>query len=204
MSSAGDLEDCGASPREPSRRSRAYFSSVVRPDKRAIGWYQVRPSSDVLGGVDLQRTSQRETRAVNEETRGGRHVGVARSPFAPASGGAAAGYHVVEGWAGSYPEVTGYFVPTLLYYGERFQNPALCEIGERAGGWPDTRLPGGAICRKQWFAGNISPSVFNTAQVIEGWCALAPGSASIRCGDWLLLASLAIGFSANRRPTEAG
>ncbi len=85
-------------------------------------------------------------------------------------GGAPAEYHVVAGWGAPYPEVTGYLIPTLLREGER-------AAAERAGEWlVRTRLPNGAVCRKQWAADNATPSVFNTAQVLEGWCALAESS----------------------------
>ncbi len=96
--------------------------------------------------------------------------------------GASAGYHVVQGWAAPYPEVTGYLIPTLLRDGDTVSHAAALRAGE----WlAQTRLPSGAICRKQWQPGVTDPSVFNTAQVIEGWCALADhrGDAS-----WLALA----------------
>jgi glycosyltransferase involved in cell wall biosynthesis len=113
-------------------------------------------------------------------------------------GGVAANYHVVRGWAASYPEVTGYLIPTLLEYSVTRRDPALRERARRAGEWlARTRLPGGAVCRKQWFEGNTAPSVFNTAQVIDGWCALERAAVppvddsswlalARRSGDWLL------------------
>lgn len=109
---------------------------------------------------------------------------------ASGEGGVAAGYHVIHGWAASYPEVTGYLVPTLLHYGVRRAQAALLERARHAGSWlARTRLSDGAICRKQWFAGNTTPSVFNTAQVVDGWCALARhGLGRAAEGDWLALA----------------
>ena len=113
--------------------------------------------------------------------------------------GASARYHVTSGWAGAYPEITGYLITTLLHYGIAWNDPALTDAAARAGEWlARTRLAGGAICRKQWYPGNSTPSVFNTAQVVEGWCALAransaePGAGAAwielarESGDWLL------------------
>ena len=113
-----------------------------------------------------------------------------RAFAAGVNGGVSAGYHVVHGWAASYPEVTGYLIPTLVHYASIRQNPELLARARRAGGWlARTRLPGGAVCRKQWFVGNTAPSVFNTAQVVEGWCTLArAGISPTDEGDWLLLA----------------
>jgi hypothetical protein len=114
-------------------------------------------------------------------------------------GGAAAGYHLTDGWAGSYPEITGYLIPTLLHYDKKQSEPVLAGVARSAGAWlAETRLPDGAICRKQWYPGNMAPSVFNTGQVIEGWCSLARASVppvgqghdwlslAKQSGDWLL------------------
>jgi uncharacterized protein YyaL (SSP411 family) len=108
--------------------------------------------------------------------------------------GASAGYHVVEGWAPPYPEVTGYLIPTLLRELEPDRAAGASLVAVRAGVWlVDTRLPEGGICRKQWSFDATTPSVFNTAQVIDGWCALADRTADARwieraseSADWIL------------------
>ncbi len=90
---------------------------------------------------------------------------------------AAAAYSLVLGWGGPYPEITGYCIPTLLDAGRALGDPSLGALAERAGHWlARTRLSNGAICRKQWTPSNDAPSVFNTGQVIDGWCALADES----------------------------
>jgi len=108
---------------------------------------------------------------------------------------AAASYGMVSGWAGPYPEITGYCIPTLLRYAVQTKDDTLSDLAHRAGHWlARTRLEGGAICRKQWHPGNTTPSVFNTGQVVDGWCALAEQDAAHplwrglarESGDWLL------------------
>jgi len=112
-----------------------------------------------------------------------------RALAAGGDGGAPAHYHVVQGWAAAYPEITGYLIPTLLHYATLPDQASLTDLAVRAGDWlARTRLPRGAICRKQWYAGNTAPSVFNTAQVIEGWCALATTQQGLRRHDWVELA----------------
>jgi len=109
-------------------------------------------------------------------------------------GAAAAAYSLVLGWGGPYPEITGYCIPTLLDAGRTLGDPSLGALAERAGYWlARTRLPSGAICRKQWTPSNDVPSVFNTGQVIDGWCALAAESAdpqwanyARKSAEWLL------------------
>jgi glycosyltransferase involved in cell wall biosynthesis len=105
--------------------------------------------------------------------------------------GASARYHVTHGWAGAYPEITGYLISTLLHYATAWNDSRLAEAAVRAGQWlARTRLPNGAICRKQWYPGNSVPSVFNTAQVIEGWCALArrPSADASGAAQWIAFA----------------
>jgi hypothetical protein len=100
---------------------------------------------------------------------------------------AAASYTMVAGWTAPYPEITGYCIPTLLDYGARARDESLIDLAHRAGHWlASTRLPGGAICRKQWHPDNTTPSVFNTGQVLDGWCALARVD-SAHPGRWLRL-----------------
>ena len=109
-------------------------------------------------------------------------------------GGASAGYNLVGGWDAPYPEITGYFIPTLLAWSDATGEVSLRTAAADAGQWLiDTSLPSGAICRKQWTPTNTTPSVFNTGQVLDGWCALLERTgearwrdAAGRAADWLL------------------
>ena len=105
-----------------------------------------------------------------------------------------AGYDLTFGWDAPYPEVTGYFIPTLLDAARAFQAPSLRTTAFEAGAWlAETRLVSGAIVRKQWRPSNTTPSAFNTGQVVDGWCALAAQSddpewaeLARAAGDWLV------------------
>src|SRR5882762_3629780 len=57
-----------------------------------------------------------------------------------------------RGWQPSYPETTGYIIPTLYAAARRF-------------GRPEVAVRGGAIGERE------SPAVFNTGQVLLGWLA---------------------------------
>ncbi|OGY18929.1 MAG: hypothetical protein A2900_03415 [Candidatus Chisholmbacteria bacterium RIFCSPLOWO2_01_FULL_50_28] len=74
-------------------------------------------------------------------------------------------------WAYSYPETTGYIIPTFLAYADTSQKYEFEERAIRMGDWEiAVQLPSGA-CR----AGDVRnrfPRVFNTGQVILGWCSL--------------------------------
>ena len=101
-------------------------------------------------------------------------------------------YHLINKWSASYPETTGYIIPTLINYGKNFNqheaidsamNAAdfLLKIQKESGGWQ-----GGRINE------NKPEIVFNTGQVIRAMIAAHRHSdeqiylhAAIKAGMWL-------------------
>lgn len=77
-------------------------------------------------------------------------------------------YHLINKWSSSYPETTGYIIPTLIWYGKRHNDPEAIDTAVRAadfllkiqkpsGGWQGGRM------------NDYKPEiVFNTGQVIRG------------------------------------
>jgi len=84
-------------------------------------------------------------------------------------GGVAGCYNLVCGWSESYPETTGYIIPTMLHYASTM---AVAEARERAirmADWEsDIQLPSGAV-RSGMMNVRVGPAVFNTGQVLFGW-----------------------------------
>lgn len=80
-------------------------------------------------------------------------------------------YFRMRGWEPDYPETTGYTVPTLLAAADRFAREDLVARALLAANWECTRqLPNGAV--QGGVVGQpVSPSAFNTGQVIFGWLA---------------------------------
>lgn len=81
-------------------------------------------------------------------------------------------YHLVRGWGASYPETTGYAIPTLLAAGAHLDWGQPQEAAVEAAEWllsiqrPDGGWQGGRVDEER-------PSiVFNTAQVIRGMLAM--------------------------------
>src|SRR5262245_60947123 len=61
-------------------------------------------------------------------------------------GGVAGLYNLVKGWGASYPETTGYIVPTFLHYGQAFNNPDARRRAIRMADWEvEVQLPSGAV-----------------------------------------------------------
>jgi hypothetical protein len=121
-----------------------------------------------------------------------------RAQDATPDGGVAASYSLATGWNPSYPETTGYIVPTLLHHAE------ICGEGEsrrravRMGDWlADVQRADGSIGRGLWSgaADTDKPAeVFNTGQVLFAYVALADSGdgrdervvdAATRAASWL-------------------
>lgn len=117
---------------------------------------------------------------------------VLRAQAATPDDGVSGGYSFEDGWIASYPETTGYTIPTLLAYSVYADSPAYRERALAMAKWELTiQLDSGA------FPGHFvdranPPVVFNTGQVIFGLLAAydetGDGSfleAARRAGAWL-------------------
>jgi hypothetical protein len=76
-----------------------------------------------------------------------------------------------RGWQPSYPETTGYIIPTLYGAARRLGRGELSARAERAARWEiEIQLPTGAV-RGGVIGEPPTPAVFNTGQVLLGWLA---------------------------------
>jgi Squalene-hopene cyclase C-terminal domain len=115
----------------------------------------------------------------------------AQDSSATADGGVARHYSPISGWAPSYPETTGYIVPTLLACAAESGRKHLIERARRMLDWlvgiqfPEGAFQGGVIG-----ATRRSPVVFNTGQILLGLAAgerqfAGYGDPLRRAADWL-------------------
>ena len=122
-----------------------------------------------------------------------------RAQDATPDDGIARGYSVLyvpyfagRGWQPSYPETTGYIIPTLLEAAHHLGRPDLAERALRAARWEiDVQLESGAVQGGVIGEGR-TPAIFNTGQVMFGWLAAFEVSgdgryadAARRAGRWL-------------------
>ena len=108
-------------------------------------------------------------------------------------GGISKGYHLLrDSWAPSYPETTGYTIPTLLNASLRLGRPDLKELALSLADYLlRVVTPEGGVAH--WRSESESlPIVFDTGQVVFGWLAAYDASkgqqyleAAIQGGDWL-------------------
>jgi Squalene-hopene cyclase C-terminal domain len=160
---------------------------------RAIGSYLRLPAAakaerrnDSLG---LPAQDPGVERAIDE---GVAWLGRAQDHSTSADGGVARHYSLVTGWSTSYPETTGYIIPTMLGYARLRGDETARQRGKRmldflvANQLPDGGFQGGSIGAKQ-----VIPVTFNTGQILLG---LASGvrefglyrEAMRRAADWLV------------------
>jgi hypothetical protein len=112
-------------------------------------------------------------------------------------GGIAAYYSLLTGYSESYPEVTGYIVPTLYDFARAAHDDSATVAAERATLWLlSLQMPSGAFPAGLHRGSNDDekqPSVFNTGQILQGLVRAhletnCPGTlqAAVAAGDWLV------------------
>src|SRR5574341_640592 len=88
-----------------------------------------------------------------------------------------------RGWLPSYPETTGYIIPTLYQAARVLGRPDLAARAERAARWEIAiQLPSGAV-RGGVMGEPESPAVFNTGQVLFGWLAAHAATNDDACAE---------------------
>src|SRR5687768_11168341 len=101
---------------------------------------------------------------------------ICRAQDATPDGGVARSYAFVyqpffrcKGWVASYPETTGYIIPTLFDYARDSRREDLFGRAVKMTDWEcDVQMSNGAV-QGGTIAQPASPAVFNTGQVIFGW-----------------------------------
>jgi hypothetical protein len=108
-------------------------------------------------------------------------------------GGVARDYSLINGWNSSYPETTGYIVPTMIACAEAFNDNSLRDRARRMIDWlVSIQYPEGGFQCGTIDAKAVVPVTFNTGQILIG---LACGAAEFgreyrpamqRAANWLV------------------
>jgi hypothetical protein len=116
----------------------------------------------------------------------------AQDHSASRDGGVARHFSLIDGWSTSYPEITGYIVPTLLAYARTSADEAMRDRARRMLDWlVSIQLPCGGFQGGTIGATPVVPVPFNTGQILLG---LAAGvrefgeyeESLVRAADWLV------------------
>ena len=107
--------------------------------------------------------------------------------------GVAAMYSFVQGWIGSYPETTGYIIPTMFDAARFMDEPDYAARASRMAEWVLTQQFDNGAFPGSFKGSQGPPRVFNTGQVLLGLLAAARElederylDAARRAGDWLV------------------
>lgn len=175
-----ELTDIGSRFRRALSNARA--ARLWRPSSAALFYHGVvaRQRNELHGLTDADHLSAAA-------------AWLGRAQDSTGDGGVAGRYRLGQGWSSSYPETTGYLVPTFL---------ALDSEGGQSGFRDRARrciefllgiqLPSGAFPGLEIADNRTQPSIFNTAQILNGltaWHAAAGDervlTAARRAADWL-------------------
>lgn len=127
---------------------------------------------------------------------------LSRAQDASGCGGVSAYYDVAKArWAGAYPETTGYIIPTFFRYAQFSGQSEWRERAIRMAQWEsDIQLPDGGVRAGTLDAEQVSPTIFNTGQVLFGWLSAWKQTqderfrdSAVRAADWLVAAQDADG-----------
>jgi hypothetical protein len=106
--------------------------------------------------------------------------------------GVARDYSLLTGWTSSYPETTGYIIPTMLEYARRSGDDSYCARALRMTDWlvriqfPEGGFQGGKVDSQP-----VVPVTFNTGQILLGLAAAQAATGRYleptrRAADWLV------------------
>ncbi len=96
-------------------------------------------------------------------------LGRAQDASATQDGGVARDYCLSEGWAASYPETTGYIIPTMLAHAGLRSEDLLRRRARRMLDWlVSIQLPGGGFQGGMVNQSPVVPVTFNTGQILIG------------------------------------
>ena len=103
------------------------------------------------------------------------------------------GVRFTEDFRGSYPETTGYIIPTFLVLSDFCSDPCYLQRAIEMGDWEiSVQMECGAVMGGIYNP-NPTPAVFNTGQVLLGWAALYQATceprflrAAQKASDWLV------------------
>jgi len=170
------------------------FSRVRRIGDTVLTARAWRPATlAALGSGVMHRSRNEELGLTDREHLEAAAGWLARAQDAQRDGGVSGRYHLGRGWSSSYPETTGYIVPTMLALESQAR---LAGFHERAGRCIEfllgTQLECGGFPGMEIAQNRDVPSIFNSAQILNGLTAWhrATGDdtvllAATRAADWL-------------------
>lgn len=149
----------------------------------------------VRRAVDVFRRAEAAPAATREASLAAAAEWLGRAQDATGNGGVSAYFDAKKGrWAASYPETTGYIIPTLLRYAKLSGRPEYEARAIRMAEWESAiQFPDGGVRAGTLDAAIQVPTIFNTGQVMFGWLAAWQRTheqqfrqSLVRAAEWVL------------------
>jgi hypothetical protein len=161
---------------------RAWDARVWRPQHARLLWSQL-----------AQRHRKRDAGLTDRDHLMAATDWLCRAQEVMPDGGVSGRYSLHSGWSSSYPETTGYIIPTFLALAQELRDDTFQERAARAVRFLlSVQLPSGAFPGGEIRNNTGSPSVFNTGQILGGLTAWHRSScdprtlqAADRAAHWL-------------------
>jgi hypothetical protein len=138
--------------------------------KRAVryrAWIRGHPAFLLSQSFDHERNVRR--RLTDDDHLRAAAQWLAAAQDSQSDGGVAGRYRLGRGWTSSYPETTGYIVPTFLALSRAIPQAGFRERAERAVQFLlSVQLPEGGFPGLEIADNRVTPSVFNTGQILHG------------------------------------
>lgn len=134
---------------------------------RTSGWWKPRIAAYLVRNAPARR--DRSDLPTDDESLRGVAAWLARAQDATGDGGIAGRYRLAGGWTSSYPETTGYTIPTLLTLATVLEDDQFRERAERCVDFLlSVQLECGGFPGLEIADNRTRPSPFNTAQILHG------------------------------------
>jgi uncharacterized protein YyaL (SSP411 family) len=159
--------------------STSTVRSILQPANRGV----------LLRACRRALVPTRRTRVELERNLDSAYQWLCAAQDASCDGGVAGCYNLAKGWGNSYPETTGYIIPTFLHYSAAFHEPEARQRAIKMADWEsEVQLPNGAVLSGMLGTAR-GPAVFNTGQVLFGWTAAYSATANSRYARSIAAAS---------------
>lgn len=162
---------------------RAWDARVLRPGNTRV----------VYGNI-IYRQRNRDSGFTDDDHLIAAAQWLARAQDATEDGGVSGRYRLASGWTSSYPETTGYIIPTFVMLDRELPGMGFLNRASRAARFlRGIQLSGGAFPGGELHENATTPSVFNTAQIMAGLLAWYQASeerwaldAAHKAAGWLI------------------
>jgi hypothetical protein len=148
---------------------RRVLGKIVQPIRRMRDQLQLPPAAKAERRRDRAGLPNEDPGPECAAWEGVQWLGRAQDASIPPDGGVARHFSLVDGWRASYPETTGYIVPTMVACAKFFGDESLRARARRMLDWfVSIQLPGGGFQGGTIDAKPVVPVTFNTGQILLG------------------------------------